>query len=95
MRICEVCGRAMTKGMTDDFGTFYAHEGKCFNKYMNRTYGKHRWMQLGANETDGFGGYYIYTADVVGGFAGTGIYYTEWEEEPKSKRNGMYNGNLI
>ena len=94
MRYCDVCGMPMVAGMTNGCD-LYVHEGKCFNKYMNRTYGKHRWMQLGGGETDGYDGYYIHTADVVGGFLGTGIYYTEWEEEPKSKRNGMYNGNLI
>jgi hypothetical protein len=67
--------------MTMDGGEFYAHEGKCFTKYMNKTYGKHKWMALGNSEQDEYGGYYIYTSDVVGGFEGTGIYYTEYEPD--------------
>ena len=80
-RICEICGKPLDAGMTDEVGSFYCHEGKCFTKYMNRTYGKHRWMALGGGEEDEFGGYYITTADVVGGYQGTGIFYTEWEED--------------
>ena len=57
----------MLAGMTNDYGDFYAHEGKCFEKYMDKTYGKHKWMELGNGEQDEFGGFYICTADVVGG----------------------------
>lgn len=38
-------------------------------------------MALGNGEEDGYGGYYVHTADVVGGYEGTGIYYTEYEKE--------------
>lgn len=79
-RGCAICGKQVNAGMTDSYGTFYAHE-KCFPKYMNRSYGKHKWMALGNGEEDGYGGYYIASADVVGGYEGTGIYYTEWEDE--------------
>ena len=81
IRCCATCGKPVNEGMTDDYGTFYAHEGKCFEEYMNNTYGKHNWMALGNEEDDGCGGFYIHSADVVGGFEGTGIYYTEWYEE--------------
>ena len=79
MRICQTCGKKVTEGMTDE--CYYWHEGKCFESWMDKTYGKHRWMALGNGEEDGCGGYYIYAEDVPGGYMGTGIYYTEWEEE--------------
>ena len=83
MRICEICGKKVIAGMTNDCVDFYVHEGKCFEKYMDKTYGKHKWMELGGGEEDGEGGYYIYSEDCAGGYMGTGIYYTEWEEEDK------------
>ena len=85
MRICSTCGKQVTEGMTMDGGEFYAHEGKCFNKYMNKTYGKHKWMALGGTKMDSYGGYYIYAADNEDGFEGTGIYYTEWYGEENEK----------
>lgn len=81
MKICEVCGKPITFGcMTNECGDFYIHEGRCFEKYMDKEYGKGKWMGLGNGEEDGCGGYYITTADVVGGYEGTGIFYTEWED---------------
>ena len=79
-RICPICGKLVNAGMTDEIGTFYCHE-ECFDEYMDRTYGKRGWMRLGNGEEDEFGGYYIASADVVGGVQGTGIFYTEWEED--------------
>ena len=79
-RICDICGKPLNAGMTDDEWSFYCHEGKCFEKYMNSRYGKHKWMALGNDEQDEYGGYYIAAADVVGGYQGTGICYTEWIE---------------
>ena len=76
-RICEICGKPVTAGMTDEVGSFYCHE-ECFEEYMDKTYGKHRWMELGNGEEDEYGGYYIVTSDVVGGHEGTGIFYTDW-----------------
>ena len=81
MRICSTCGKEVKEGMTMDGGEFYAHEGKCFTKYMNKTYGKHQWMGLGGANSDGYGGFYICSADNDKGFEGTGIYYTEWYGE--------------
>ena len=82
MKICETCGKAIDYGyMTDGCGDFYTHEGKCFTKYMNKTYGKHKWMEIGNGEEDEYGGYYVVAAAVVGGIEGTGIFYTEREEE--------------
>ena len=58
---------------------FYCCEGECFEKYMDETYGKHRWM--GIND-DGEGGYYIYSDEnILGGYLGTGIFYTEWFDD--------------
>jgi hypothetical protein len=48
---------------------------------MNKTYGKHKWMEIGNGEEDEYGGYYVVAAAVVGGIEGTGIFYTEREEE--------------
>lgn len=82
MRVCATCGKKIIGGcMTDEFGDFYTHEGRCFTKYMDKTYGEHRWMELGGITDDGYGGYYIHTSDVVGGYEGTGIFYTEYEED--------------
>ncbi len=80
-RNCEVCGKPVRSGMTDEEGSFYVHDGKCFEEYMDKTFGKGKWMGLGNDEVDELGGYYITTADVVGGYHGTGIFWTEWEEE--------------
>ena len=41
-------------------------------------------MALGNGDEDGYGGFYVHTADVPGGCLGTGIYYTEYEEEELS-----------
>lgn len=78
-RICITCGKEVTAGMTNDFGDFYAHEGKCFNKYMNKVYGKHKWM--GIENEDECGGFYLVAENNNCGYRGTGIYYTEWEED--------------
>ena len=89
MRLCVTCGKRVYGGMTMDSGYLYAHEGKCFNKYMNKTYGKHRWMMLGGTKMDAYGGYYICAADNENGFEGTGIYYSEWygEEEDENEQS--------
>lgn len=81
-RICEVCGKPVIAGMTNDSGDFYCHE-ECFEKYMDDTYGKHRWMQV---NDDGENGYYVAygvtatDSKIETAIFGTGIYYTEWEE---------------
>lgn len=81
-RICATCGKPITFGcMTDDTGDFYTHIDKCFEKYMDKTYGKHRWMEKGDGEGDEYGGYYLASSEAVGGYQGTGIYYTEFEED--------------
>lgn len=77
-RICSVCGKPVTAGMTNADGDFYVHE-ECFEKYMDEAYGKHQWMEI---NDDGEGGYYIYSDEsILGGYCGTGIFYTEWEED--------------
>ena len=80
-RPCAICCKQVNAGMTNNAYDFYVHEGKCFEKHMDETYGKHKWMALGNGEEDGYGGYYIYSADVAGGYDGTGIFYTEWDED--------------
>lgn len=84
MRICETCGKHITDGcMTNDDGDFYTHEGDCFVQYMDKTYGEHQWMHIDNSEgaEDGWGGYYLVSEPNEEGFVGTGIYYTEMEEE--------------
>lgn len=81
MRICSECGKPIICGyMTDEQGEVCTHEGKCFEKYMDKVYGKHKWMELGNGEEDEYGGYYVVAAAVVGGIQGTGIFYTEISE---------------
>lgn len=77
LRICEVCGKPVYDGMTDL--DVYLHEDECFPKYMDETYGKHKWMQV---NNDGEGGYYICSCDSMPcGYYGTGIFYTIFEDE--------------
>lgn len=79
-RECVVCKKPVLKGMTD--GDFYCHDGGCFEEYMDSQFGKYRWMALGGDVEDAFGGYYIVADDYNGqGYRGTGIYYTEWDDE--------------
>ena len=81
-RRCIMCGRPVFAGMTNADGDFYVHGGECFEKYMDSVYGEHQWMMLGDDATDGEGGYYIVTDDdAEEGFSGTGIFYTEWEDD--------------
>lgn len=78
-RTCEVCGEEHYDGMTNDDGDLWVCED-CFERYMDETYGKHKWMEIA---DDGSGGYYIYSMpSVIGGYFGTGIYYTtrDWED---------------
>ena len=77
---CDICGKKIHDGMTNDGGDFHVHEGKCFRKYMNKLYGKHKWMVLGGDATDEYGGYYIVSAEVPGGYEGTGIFYTTFDD---------------
>lgn len=80
-RICDVCGKVVKEGMTDECYSFYCHED-CFEKYMDDRFGKHCWMKLGKGAEDGYGGYYLAAEDNnKAGFDGTGIYYTEWKED--------------
>lgn len=77
LHFCDWCGGIFQDGMTNDDGDLYVHED-CFKDYMDDSYGRGKWMSLGNGEEDGAGGYYITTADVVGGYKPTGIYYTEY-----------------
>lgn len=78
---CDVCGKPITCGMTTDDGDFHVCES-CFPAFMDRKYGEHKWMSLGNGADDGCGGYYIVSDDnEEEGFSGTGIYYTEFEQD--------------
>ena len=83
MKICETCGKPIRCGdgcMQDSDGFFYTHEGECFEEYMDKTYGKGRWMQLGANALVGDGGFYIVTDDENhSGFDNPNIFCTMYE----------------
>lgn len=81
MRKCSYCGKKIEAGMTNDQGDMYLHEGECFEKWMDKTYGEHKWMEKGDDEVGENGGYYLFSADVVGGCLDTGIYYTEWYDK--------------
>ena len=76
---CEVCGKEIRTGYTDECGTMHVCDD-CFADYMDENFGRGEWMALGNGEEDGYGGYYITTADVPGGYEGTGIFWTEFEE---------------
>ena len=76
MMTCSVCNKPIICGcMTNGFGDFYIHE-ECFESFMDKRYGKHKWMEV---EDDGAGGYYM--ASLEGKPCGTGICYTEYTEE--------------
>ena len=83
--ICNICGKPITCCMTNDNGSFYVCEGECFETYMDETYGKHKWMALGNGEQDEYGGYYIAAENVAGGYIGTGIYYTEFDDDEEDE----------
>ncbi len=79
-RTCEVCGKEMYGGMTDDYGDLYVCE-ECFENYMDMRFGKGKWKSTeDPDEEDGCGGFYL-TVDDEGKWEGTGIYYTEWEDD--------------
>lgn len=66
--------------MQDGDGFFYTHEGACFEEYMDKTYGKGRWMQLGTNALVGDGGFYLVTDDENhSGFDDPNIFCTMYE----------------
>lgn len=85
MTFCNVCGKPVLCGMTTDDGDCHVHEN-CFEKYMNNEYGKGKWKAIDEfpdydySGDDGYGGYYCYLDD-NNEWTGTGIYYTEWEDD--------------
>lgn len=90
MLICDNCGKPILWGyMTDDEGSFHTHIDACFEEYMDKTYGKHGWMELDGTcgrepgedaVTDEYGGYYLVSWPNESGFCGSGIFYTELQE---------------
>ncbi len=112
MTFCNVCSKPVFRGMTTYDGDFYTHEN-CFENYMNDKYGKGKWKAIDDfpdydySGDDGYGGYYVYL-DEENEWIGTGIYYTEWEDDfdaewcykiPKSTVkfyvNRDENGNIV
>ena len=85
MTFCNVCGKPVLRGMTTDNGDCHVHED-CFDKYMDDEYGKGKWKGVDElpnyefPDNDGYGGYYVYL-DEDNEWVGTGIYYTEWEDD--------------
>ena len=80
MTFCNYCGKPVIFGMTDDYyGGCHVHE-ECFDNYMNKTYGKGKWKPTEDGEEDEYGGYYLFLND-KNEWKGTGIYYTEWEDD--------------
>lgn len=85
MTFCDVCDKPILRGMTTDDGDFHVHEN-CFEKYMNNEYGKGKWKAIDSfpdydySGDDGYGGYYVYLNE-DNEWIGTGIYYTEWEDD--------------
>lgn len=80
MTFCNYCGKPVIFGMTDDYyGGCHVHE-ECFDNYMNKTYGKGKWKPTEDGEEDEYGGYYLFLND-KNEWEGTGIFYTEWEDE--------------
>lgn len=85
MTFCNVCGKPVLRGMTTDDGDCHVHED-CFDKYMDDEYDKGKWKGVDElpdyefPDNDGYGGYYVYL-DENNEWVGTGIYYTEWEDD--------------
>ncbi len=73
-RICEVCGKHIHEGMTDENNMYCCEEH--FAEYMDGEYGVGNWKEV---EDDGCGGYYKVLLD--GEWVGTGIYWTTWDDE--------------
>ena len=82
MRTCMACGEPMGCGMTDEGngmgGNFHAHEGECFDKAWADAFGP---LRTCCEDGDGCGGYYMAYDAREGAWYGTGVYYTEWEDE--------------
>ena len=78
-RECDVCGKQIFTGFTDDWVDFYCCE-ECFQTYMNREYGEGNWKSTGGEEEGENGGFYAATADGGKTWFDTGAYWTEWED---------------
>ena len=75
-RICACCKKEVgNAGYTDHEGSLYLHE-ECLVKYLNKTYQPLHWM---ITNDDGAGGYFMASDDDHN--FGTGIFYTEWEDD--------------
>lgn len=79
MTFCDYCRKPVIFGMTDYFEDCHVHE-ECFDNYMNKTYGKGKWKPTENGEEDEYGGYYLFLND-KNEWEGTGIFYTEWDDD--------------
>ena len=75
------------KRYEDNGYVVYAPEDEMtLREYMDNEYGKGKWKGVDElpnyefPDNDGYGGYYVYL-DKDNEWTGTGIYYTEWEDE--------------
>ena len=92
MTFCNYCGKPIIFGMTDDLGDCHVHE-ECFDNYMNKTYGKGKWKSTENGEEDEYGGYYLFLNN-KGEWEGTGIFYTQWEDNYEVDWNYDKNRNF-
>lgn len=76
VRFCEVCGKPYDAGFIAGDGDWYCCEG-CFEKTMNKDYGKGKWRETDDEGVNG--GFYEYLDD-NGKWEDTGIYWTDWND---------------
>lgn len=74
IRFCDECGKPYDHGFMADGYSWYSCED-CFEKAMNRDFGKGEWR--GTEEEGDCGGFYEYL-NVDDTWEDTGIFYTEW-----------------
>lgn len=79
LRFCDVCGKPMNKGYTDDCADFYNCED-CFPKEMDRYYGNDNWREYkdGYDDCNSLGGRYEYFDLETREWEDEPSYYTEW-----------------
>lgn len=77
VRFCDICGRPMNVGYTDDGADFY-NCCNCFEKDMDERYGKGNWRMYESDDgkCNYLGGYYEYLEDDR--WVADSSYYTEW-----------------
>lgn len=79
MTFCDYCNKPVLYGMVGNNECCHVHE-ECFEKYMDKTYGKNKWKPTENGEEEELGSYYLYTIDGNKWYP-TGIFYTEWWDD--------------